>query len=326
MKTALTCSSAGAQPKHPLRRMRSRDEMSVHRGEGVSLVHRESLSISPAEFLLFQKLIWKECGIWLAGGKTALLVGRLAGRLRALGLRSFRQYHQIVSESVDERNYMLDLVSTNETHFFREPKHFDFLQQCVLPRWCSNDGFQRTRRLRVWSAGCSSGQEPYSLAMLLHHSLSFSPGWDINIKATDLSNRVLETASQGVWPAESASEIPRVYSQKFLLRGVRKHAGHIKARPEIRSMIDFSRLNLKDAAYPFTYKFDLIFCRNVLIYFDPRTRQEVLGRLLGYLRPGGYLFVGHAESIPPALAPIKMVIPTVYQLEGRWDGSHAVSQ
>lgn len=324
MKTAFAGASPGAHAHVQRAPARVGVKASTTRCASPSFI--SSLSISPTEFLLFQKLIWNECGIWLSREKTALLVGRLAVRLRTLGVDSFGKYHEVVVKSDDERACMLDLISTNETHFFRESKHFEFLCQQILPEFSSESDFQRQRRIRVWSAGCSSGQEPYSLAMVLQQAFPDGSGWDITIKATDLSNRVLEIASRGEWPAESADEIPRFYLQRFMLRGVRQHAGKIRARSEIRSMIEFFRLNLKAASYPFTQKFDLIFCRNVLIYFDPQTRLEVLGRLLNHLRPGGYLFLGHAESIPPASMPTRMVIPTVYQFGEHSDGSDAVSR
>jgi len=161
--------------------------------------------------------------------------------------------------------------------------------------------------------------------MVLLQSLSDS-AWEIRIKATDLSNRVLETASRGVWPAKSAREIPLPHLKIYILKGIRQHDGKIKARQELRSVIEFFRLNSKDASYPFNYRFDLIFCRNVLIYFDPKTRRQVVARLLSYLRPDGYLFLGHAEGIPQACAPVKMIIPTVYQLVEGWDGTDAISR
>ena len=274
-------------------------------------------AISEAEFLLFQQLISRETGIWLSPAKTPLLVGRLAKRMRFYSLQSFREYFCLVTQSDEERNYMLDAITTNETHFFREPQHFELLQASILPNWIAQADNGRPRRIRAWSAGCSSGQEAYSLAMVLLDVFPAGCGWDIQIMATDLSTRVLDIAARGIWSAEAAREIPPEYLRAFMLQGFRDQAGKMRAAPELQSVVRFFRLNLKDPSYPFSGKFDLIFCRNVLIYFDLHSRKEILCRLMNYLRPGGYLFLGHAESLPETYAPLRIVVPTVYQLNER---------
>jgi chemotaxis protein methyltransferase CheR len=270
-------------------------------------------TITPQEFLNFQTLIYQASGIWLSSAKTALLVGRLSKHLRRLGLRSFTEYFRVVCEDQHECTQMLDTISTNETRFFREPDQFSFLEQRILPHWVAAAyAGNRGRKVQVWSAGCSTGQEPYSLAMTLQHHLPPSAGWDIEIVATDLSTQVLEKARAGTWDLEKSKEIPDQYLKAFMLRGYGEQKNKMKAGPEIRSLIRFFQLNLNDAKYPVYGKFDLIFCRNVLIYFDLETRTRVIQHLLEHLSQDGFLFVGHAESLHTMSGVLRRVVPTIY--------------
>lgn len=270
-------------------------------------------SITQKEFLNFQELIYGTSGIWLSHAKSALLVGRLSKRLRHFGLKSFSEYFRVVSEDPEEFTRMLDAISTNETRFFREPNQFDFLEQRVLPQWIADaEVGARARKVRVWSAGCSTGQEPYSLAMTLLHHLPPSAGWEIEIVATDLSTQVLETAKSATWDFGKSSEIPDHYLKAFMLRGFGDQKGKMKAGNEIRSLTRFFQLNLNEAKYLVPGKFDLIFCRNVLIYFDLETRTKVVRRLLEHLSADGFLFVGHAESLHTMAAVLRRVVPTIY--------------
>jgi chemotaxis protein methyltransferase CheR len=272
--------------------------------------------ISDAEFARFQALIHREAGIWLAPAKRSLLVGRLGRRLRELGMEKYGEYFQRVEADPAERIRMLDRVTTNETHFFREPRHFQFLGEEVFPRWRRDaEAGRRQRRARIWSAACSTGEEPYTIAMSLLRAFPAGSGWDLEILATDLSTRVLDRAAAGVWPLEKASEIPEADLKTFMLRGFGEQEGLMKAGPEIRSLVRFTRLNLNEPSYPVSGQFDLVFCRNVLIYFDAPTKEKVVGRLLRFLVPGGYLFLGHAESLSGISLPIRSVLPTVY---GHW--------
>jgi|SRR5579859_1325113 len=277
-----------------------------------SLVSFQELSheISEREFLRLRNLVYEEAGLWLSPAKTALLVGRLAKRLRHHGLKSFKQYYELVINSPEERIQMLDALSTNETRFFREPQHFELLKSVIFPRWAEEAATGcRNRKIRVLSAGCSTGQEPYSLAMAL---LDRFPEWEIEIIATDLSTRALEIARTGIWPATKADEIPSSYLKAFMLKGFADQAGKMKAGPEIRSIVRFFRMNLNEAAYPLTGKFEMIFCRNVLIYFDQSGRERVVRRLANFLSPDGYLFLGHAESLHSMSDRLRSIIPTVY--------------
>jgi len=280
--------------------------------------------ISPRIFRSFQALIYREAGIWLSDMKSALLTGRLSKRLRVLGLDSFSEYYDRVILDDEECRTMLDAITTNETHFFREPIHFQFLERQVVPALqASATAGTRSRTIRVWSAGCSTGQEAYSLAMLLVDRFPAAQGWSVEILATDLSRRVLQIAEEGVWDAAKAREIPPHYLQSFMLKGLRENQGKIKAADSIR-VVRFLRLNLNDAAYPALGKFDLIFCRNVLIYFDLESRKRVIGRLLSHLAPEAHLFVGHAESLNSLCPSLRCVMPTVYSLaESRNEAKHA---
>ena len=238
-------------------------------------------------------------------------MARLTRRLRALGLRSFGVYYRRVNRDAEERLRMLDCITTNETHFFREPHQFDFLRETVLPAWEeAGDAGGRVRKIRAWCAGCSTGEEPYSLAMTLLHHL---PGWAVEILATDLSTRVLEVARAGIWSADKAKEIPSPYLERYMLKGRRSQEDKMKVGDEIRSVIEFQRMNLNDAEDSIPGKFDLIFCRNVVIYFSAESRMQVMRRLLRRLQPTGYLFVGHAESLG-GMPEVRGVKPTVYCL------------
>jgi len=279
--------------------------------------------ISQGEFRRLQALIYKESGIWLSEVKTALLTGRLSKRLRALKFDTFAEYYDRVSVDDEERRTMLDAITTNETHFFREPTHFQFLERQVLPAWQAEAAAgKRSRTIRVWSAGCSTGQEPYSLAMLLVDRLPATQGWTVEILATDLSRRVLNIAEEGVWDAAKCQGIPLQYMRAFMLKGLGENQGKMKAAPSVR-VIRFMRLNLNDCAYPGIGAFDLIFCRNVLIYFDAEGRRRVIGQLLRHLAPQAYLFVGHAESLNSVCPSLQCVIPTVYSRSSQGEVKHA---
>lgn len=275
----------------------------------------DSLALPESEFALFQRLVQNRAGIWLSDVKKALVFGRLSRRVRELGLRSFLEYYKLVQEDEAECIEMLDRISTNETSFFREPHHFEFLEQRVFPRWAAEAAAgQRQRRIRVWSAGCSSGEEPYSVAMAIRAYEPFTE-WDVQIIATDLSTRVLEKAKAAVWPSEKARQIPAAILKLFMLKGVGSRAGEIKVAPEIRSLVRFSRLNLNTDPYP-AGPFDLIFCRNVLIYFDRAMKKRVISQAVSLLAPDGVLFVGHSENITLITECVRTVVPTIYVRSG----------
>ena len=273
------------------------------------------LSVSPALFRKFQKLIYAETGIWLGNAKTALLCGRLFRRLRELQLTSLKQYYECVSQpdQHEERARMIDAITTNETRFFREPRQFEFLVQTVFRKWQSEaEQNTRAKTVRIWSAGCSSGEEPYTLAMLLARHLPAEEGWDAKILATDISNRVLEKACKGMYPAVRSAELPKDLLHGFMLRGIAEREGEIKVKVEIQRMIEFRRLNLNSESDLVEGPFDAIFCRNVLIYFDAASKQRVVTDLVRHLIPGGLLFVGHAENLSSMSSQLRSIEPTIY--------------
>jgi len=277
------------------------------------------LTVNPALFQKFQTLIYAETGIWLGSSKTALLCGRLFRRLRALEITSLERYYECVSQpdQHEERARMIDAITTNETRFYREPRQFEFLVQRVFPRWQA--GAQRglrPRRVRIWSAGCSSGEEPYTVAMLLARTFPAEEGWDVQLLATDISNRVLEKARKGVYPIARAAELPDDLLHSFMLRGIAERQGEMKVTVEIQQMVDFRKLNLDQESELLEGPFDAIFCRNVLIYFDTASKRRVVANLLRHLMADGYLFVGHAENLNSVSSQIRSLEPTIYVKTG----------
>jgi len=277
------------------------------------------LSVSRALFEKFQKLIYTETGIWLGSSKTALLCGRLFRRLRTLEINSLQSYYECVSQpdQHEERARMIDAITTNETRFYREPRQFEFLVQRVLPHWQADaERGLRPKRVKIWSAGCSSGEEPYTVAMLLARHLPAEQGWDTRILATDISTRVLEKAHKGIYPIARSAELPKDLLHAFMLRGMAERQGEMKVKVEIQQMIDFQRLNLDRESDLVEGPFDAIFCRNVLIYFDAASKQRVVTSLIRHLMANGLLFVGHAENLTTVFPQLRSLEPTIYTKTG----------
>jgi len=271
--------------------------------------------LNDREFKLFQALIHKEAGIYLSEVKKALLVGRLSRRVRELGLESFEAYYRHVVDGAHpaERVELINNICTHETQFFREPRQFEFLEQTLAPRWRAEaEAGTRPKQIRAWSAACSSGEEPVSMAMSLLYHFPASAGWTVEVLATDISTRVLDKARAATWAIERAGQIPPTYLKRFMLRGTGEHHNRMKAGPEIRNVVRFQQLNLQADSYAVGDGFDLIFCRNVLIYFNAASKEHVVTRLLGRLAEDGLLFLGHAESLTGMRDQPRSVVPTVY--------------
>lgn len=268
-------------------------------------------TITPKEFEQFRTLIYQECGISLNESKKILLVSRLSKRLRTLELDSFQAYYDMVSGETEGEEFtlLLDLVSTNKTDFFREPKHFDFLRERILPT------LQSTRRVRIWSSASSSGEEPYTIAMTLYDSVPDPERWDFQILASDISTRVLARAALGIYEDERVRDLSPDLVERHFLKGTGERAGMIKVKPHISQMVRYRRINLMDDTFPIKNPLDLIFCRNVMIYFDRPTQAQLVTKFYRYLKPGGYLFIGHSESLQRLEQPFKAVAPTIYQKE-----------
>jgi len=287
------------------------------REEAATRASRDRSSVSPALFGKFQHLIYQESGIWLGEHKHALLTGRLAKRLRLLGLDSMQEYFQLVTQpdQQHERAVMIDCITTNQTHFFREPRHFDFLAQQVFPRWQREaSSGARVQHLRLWSAGCSTGEEPYSLAMLLLKHFPAEQGWELEVLATDICTRVLERARGAVYPIEKAKEIPPEFLRVYMLKGRGEKKGVMKVNPDLHRIVRFARVNLHADSYPILGAFDLIFCRNVLIYFDQKSKEKVIAGVLQHLSPSGLLVVGHSEHLGTVSPHLRSVAPNVYSI------------
>ncbi len=263
-----------------------------------------STQLSDAEFELFQKLLHKVAGIYLAPTKKVLLVSRLNKRLKAVGCNSFREYYQYVSsgQHPHEQQTMVDLLTTNETYFFREPRHFDFLIDEYLPSRAPGS------QLAVWSAACSSGEEPYTLAMVLADHFGKN-NW--RITASDISTQVLDKARQGHYSLERAGGIPEQMLKRYCLKGVRAQEGSFLISNELRSRVDFTQINLIEST-PTIGPFDLIFLRNVMIYFDQETKRKVVSNMLPRLKSGGYFIIGHSETLNGITNQLKALRPTIY--------------
>ena len=270
--------------------------------------------MTDVEYERFRTFIYQHSGIQLGPSKKELLSARLSRRLRDLGMSSHSEYlHRLLDGDKTEEICLFDAVSTNETHFFREPQHFEFLRDVVFPRWerMAAAGL-RSRRIRMWSAACATGQEVYSLAMVAADRFPSAAGWEVDILATDLSVRALEAARVGTWPLDQKHEIPERYLKTFMLKGVATQRGKMKAAPAIRALLRFARVNLNNDVYPVGGPFDVIFCRNVLIYFDAEAKARVVERLVEHLAPGGHLVLGQVESATGLTERLRAVGPTVY--------------
>jgi len=272
------------------------------------------LSVSAALYAKFQKLIYQETGIWLGDSKTALLCGRLSRRLRALQMQTLDEYYDLVTlpEQDEERVAMIDAITTNETRFFRDPRHFEFLEQRIISRWRA----ENRKTIRLWSAGCATGEEPYSLAMLLARHLPREQGWNVSILATDISSRVLKHAGIGIYSISKSGDIPPALLKDWMLKGIAKQAGHMKVMPEIQEMVRFHKLNLALGPYPPDGQFDVIFCRNVLIYFDLQSKKKTVERLTRCLASDGFLFVGQAENLSSMNTELRSLAPAIYARAG----------
>ena len=263
--------------------------------------------ITNAEFAQFQKLIYQIAGISLADTKKVLLVGRLGRRLKAHDLTTFGEYYKLVSSGADpgERQTMVDLLTTNETYFFREEAHFDFLRQTILPKRAVGRSFD------IWSAASSTGEEIYTLCMVLADELGAAGNW--TILGSDISTHVLSIAQRGLYWLDRTRGLPQSYLRQYCLKGVRTQEGAFVIAPELRKHTTFRQINL-NTTLPDIGKFDVIFLRNVMIYFDNDTKSQVVARLVQKLRPGGYLIIGHSESLNGINDTVKPVKPTIYRL------------
>lgn len=278
----------------------------------VKIIYSAKLSVK--QFDVLSKFIYDELGIKLPPAKQTMLESRLQRRLREVNMNTFEEYIEYVFSKEGKYNeliHMLDVVTTNKTDFFREPLHFDFLRDIAIPEFTKNFP---NRQLQVWSAGCSSGEEPYTLAMVLQDIVATGKLLDYNIYATDISTKILQKALMAIYLENRTNDVPLTIKKKYFLKSKDPLNSTLRIIPQLRSKIKFDRLNFMDDFYntPTNY-YDIVFCRNVIIYFDRQTQEKVIKRLCNKLKPGGYFFLGHSESITNMDLPLVTVKPTIFK-------------
>ena len=268
--------------------------------------------VTGREFREFAAFVHRQTGIALNEAKRPLVCARLRKRLRHYGYARLQQYYDHLIErdpEGEELVRMVNALTTNKTEFFREAHHFALLRTEILERCATANG---PRRLRVWSAGCSSGEEAYSIAFTVLDGLEDAADWDVRILASDIDTNVLALATRGVYAANRVAGVPAALRERYLLRGRGSSEGLVRVRPEVTRLVTFRRINLRDEAWPIRAAFDAIFCRNVLIYFDHALQRRVVRRLAEHLKPGGHLFLGHSESLLGMGPGLRSLGKTVY--------------
>jgi chemotaxis protein methyltransferase CheR len=272
-------------------------------------------ALSQKSFDQFANYITSELGIKMPESKMTMVQSRLLRRARELRLSSIDEYGKYFFARPDgeEREFFINAITTNKTDFFREPEHFDFLVKKALPSLLAGTD-PRMSRLNIWSAACSSGQEPYTLAMLLSEYALENPGLSYAILATDISTKVLEHARKAVYEEATAIPIPVALRQKYLLRSKDSTSSLVRMKPSLREKVSFRQLNFMSDNYRIQDTFDVVFCRNVLIYFDRKTQESVISKICRNINPGGYLFVGHSESLAGMDLPVRQVKTAVFRM------------
>lgn len=274
-------------------------------------------NISDDEFDAFREIIFREAGISLSDAKKTLVVSRLAKRLRLHKIDTYREYLDYLRDRDTTRaelQEMVNCLTTNKTDFFREPHHFEFLKNKIIPAIEQQALHGHPKKLRIWSAACSTGEEPYTAAMTVLESISSRYGWQIEILATDINTEVIKHARNGIYDLDRIEGLEPSIIRKYFLRGTGKFKGKCQVVPDVRSMVTFRQLNFMDARWPVDGTFDLIFCRNVLIYFNTQTQQKLLPRLIQRMNPGSYLMLGHSENLPWLNDTLNALGNTIHQL------------
>jgi chemotaxis protein methyltransferase CheR len=269
--------------------------------------------LTEQEYELFRKLVYEKSGINLGAHKQQLVRARLGKRLRSGNFKSYRAYYEFVRHDPtgSELCALIDAISTNTTHLFREKQHFDFLARALREQLADRKWRAANGTLRVWSAGCSTGDEPYSIAMTVDDLAGASLNW--KILATDISTRVLDCAREGLYESHRLGTVPPIYRQRYFVHGRGLERGVVQVCPELRGRITFARLNLMSDRFSFRHGFHYIFCRNVMIYFDRPTQEALVAKLTVHLRAGGYLLIGHSESLSAIKHTLHYLQPTIYQ-------------
>lgn len=272
--------------------------------------YQRDLVFTDQDFGFIRNLVMEQTGISLADHKRELVYGRLSKRLRSLGLSNFNQYCSHLEHHEEEVLELVNAITTNLTSFFREPYHFDYLHDHLLPELMKRNAV--SRRIRIWSAGCSTGEEPYSIAMTVRDAIPGLRDWDLKILATDIDSNVLAKASSGVYPADRVESMPPAYRNRYLKKGGGDNSGMVRVVDDVRSLITFRQLNLMHQ-WPMKGPFDVIFCRNVVIYFDKETQRRLFARYADLLTPDGHLFVGHSETLFKVCDRFDLIGRTIYR-------------
>ncbi len=269
------------------------------------------MSLSDPDYDYIRKLVYEHSRIDLGARKRELVAARLGKRFRVLGLPDYADYFKLLKSKAGaaELPHLIDAISTNHTFFFREMRHFEFLREAVLAPLAR----QEAGAFRVWSAASSSGEEPYSIAIELAAFFQGRPEWHWSIDGSDISTRILEQARAGIYAADRVREVPPAWLRAHFQKGVGKWTGHFRIKEALRKKVRYTHLNLLQAEYPFPEPFHVIWCRNVMIYFDRTTQEQLVGHLARHLVPGGYLFIGHSESLTGIRHGLKPVKPAIYQ-------------
>lgn len=267
----------------------------------------ELAKITDAEFGKFRSFIYQKAGISMSDAKKSLVLTRLNKRLRFHNISTFSKYYEFIhnDDNQTELQIVIDLLTTNETYFFREPKHFEFLEGLLT------DNSLVTKPSRIWSAASSSGEEAYSIAMTLADNFGLNRSWEVI--GTDISSRVVASAREGLYPLNEKNQIPSKYLREYCLKGVRSQAGKILIDEKLKERVKFSSINLNSNYWPDVGMFDVIFLRNVMIYFDNDTKRKLVDKMWSKLNPGGYLLIGHSESLNGISERYKAVRPATYQ-------------
>ncbi len=281
----------------------------------ISVLKTDETTLSDAQFRKIAQFMEENVGIKMPESKKLMIQARLSGRLKALHFRNFNQYIDYVfadhKAGQEEMILMIDALTTNLTHFFRENSHFEYMTRSVLPEF-QKKGLQK---LEIWSAGCSSGEEPYTLSMVMHEALRTMPQMfmDYKILATDISTKVLNKAMNAVYPMSSVDKLSYDLKKRYFLRSCDHEKALVRVKEDVRNKVSFQRLNFMDSNYASCGMKNIIFCRNVLIYFDKSTQEAVVRKLVNQLVPGGYLFLGHSETIFGMNLPLQNMAPTVFR-------------
>lgn len=273
------------------------------------------MELSKTDFQRLQNYIYEQLGIQISEKKRTMLMGRLTKRLRVLKMATVSEYCDFLFTAEGqqlEQVHLFDVITTNKTDFYRESSHFDLLTSTLLPKW--QESLRENRKFKIWSAGCSSGEEPYTMAMVLGDYAVKNTGrsFDYDIIATDISTRVLDHAKKAVYHADRVEPVPANIRNKYLLKNKDRNNPLVRIAPDLRKKVRFGRMNFMDHTFSLPDKMDVIFCRNVIIYFDKETQEKLVQKFCQNLRPGGYLFLGHSESLHGFDVPLQQIAPTVY--------------